>query len=56
MHFKRVSLFTQDSYFSYRIIKIIQEIKKNVFGFDQSILIHAKTLIQYKQSFLNLLD
>ena len=28
MHFKRVSLFIQDSYFSLRIMKIIFEIKK----------------------------
>ena len=55
MHFKRVSLFTQDSYFSFRIMKIIFEIKKTFLDLKINI-VPPKTHTQYKQSFLNFLD
>ena len=55
MHFKRVSLFTQDSYFSFRIMKIIQEIKTLFLDLTINI-VPPKTHNQYKPSFLNLLD
>ena len=55
MHFKRVSLFTQDSYLSFGIMKIIFEIKKTFLDLT-IIIVPPKIHIQYKQSFLNLLD
>ena len=51
MHFKRVSLFTQDSYFSFRIMKIIFEIKKTFLDLTINI-VPPKTRNQYKRSFL----
>ena len=55
MHLKRVSLFTQDYYFSFKIMKIIFEIKKTFLDLTINI-VPPKTHIQYKPSFLNLLD